>query len=128
MPKKGKKKGKKSKKGAEQEEEAPTFETPDFEPSWVDVRTIDADIRVVSPVCQLMNFRVQLTPSTIMDDVARLVRKHHHQAVRHVKLCLNRYHPDEILEPKMTLEQLGITTGECVIFYDFVPIVEPLIT
>ena len=120
--------GKKTKKSAEQEDEAPTFETPDFDPSWVDSRIVDADIRVVAPVSQLMNFKAQLTPSTVMEDVARLVRKHHHQAVRQVSLCLNRYHPDEILQPKMTLEQLGITSGECVIFYDFVPIVEPLIT
>lgn len=123
------KKVKKAKKAKVNEpvEEIPTFEIPEFIPSRIDQRIVHAKIKPTSPTCALLEFPATLTLSTTVGDVARLIIKRHDGALRQVRICVHRFHPDEILDSKLTLEGVGVTEGDCLIYYDIIPITEPLI-
>ena len=123
------KKVKKSRKakGSADVEEVPTYEVPDLLPSRIDQRVVQAKIKATAPTCALLEFQASLSLSTTVGDVARLIVKRHDGALREVKVCVNRFHPDEVLEAKHTLESVGVTEGECLIYYDIIPITDPLI-
>lgn len=42
-------------------------------------------------------------------------------------VCRDRFNPEEVLDYKKTLEQCGIFDGEIKLYYDYKPIVSPLL-
>ena len=128
MPKKLKKKAKKgNKKKSETEPEEPTYEVPEFFPSRIDAQPVVARIRIAAPPCPALEFTAQLSPSTLISEIATLIKRKHGNAVRRVNVCVNRFHPDEVADPRLSLKELGVSSGECLVYYDFVPITDPLI-
>jgi len=77
---------------------------------------------MAAPTCALLDFTAQLSPLTRISEVARLVRERHDGAWRRVSVCVNRFHPDEVCDPRLTLGELGVS-GECLVFYDFSPLI-----
>ena len=127
---KKKKSRKGSKQGQDEEPQEPTFEVPEFLPSRIDPRSLTANIKLAAPVCPELDFTAQVTLSTSIADIARVIRKRHGGAIQQVQICLSRFHPDEVISDiTKSLETLGVKeeSTDCLIYYDFVPTTDPLI-
>ncbi|KAF4653293.1 hypothetical protein FOZ61_009071, partial [Perkinsus olseni] len=119
----GKKAGGKGKKGnaaaAPAEVEPPKFSHPDIKPSRLDPRVVHATIKLAAPVCTLLEFTTTLAPSTKISHIIDLIIRRHGGSIRELSVCINRFHPEEIVRPDETLEDCGVIGGECVVYYDF---------
>lgn len=115
----GKKGGKKSKK--EEAPEAAKYDHPLFEPSSVDNRKVTATIKLAAPVCSLLEFSLGVSPSHKISYIEDQIIQRHGGSIQDLSICVNRFHPEEIVSSEATLEQCGVTGGECIIYYDFVP-------
>ena len=114
------KKGKKAKK-----EEAPEecrYDHPAIEPSRLDKREIQATVKLAAPVCTLLEFTAKINPSTKIQYIEDLIVKRHGGSIQNLSICVNRFHPEEIVSSEATLEDCGVVGGECIIYYDFVPV------
>ncbi|EER18784.1 conserved hypothetical protein [Perkinsus marinus ATCC 50983] len=107
--------------------EPPKFSHPEFKPARLDSRVVQATIKLAAPVCTLLEFTKALPPTTKISHITDLIVKRHGGSIREVSVCVNRFHPEEIIRPDETLEDCGITGGECVVYYDFVPLTGALL-
>ncbi|KAF4720604.1 hypothetical protein FOZ62_017283, partial [Perkinsus olseni] len=57
--------------------------------------------------------------STKISHIADLIIRRHGGSIRELSVCINRFHPEEIVRPDETLEDCGVIGGECVVYYDF---------
>ena len=65
---------------------------------------------------------MKLTPSTKMSYVEDLIINRHGGSVQDLSICVNRFHPEEIVSSEASLDECGVSGGECIIYYDFVPL------
>jgi len=89
--------------------------------SRVDIRKITAIVKLAAPVCSLLEFRLDCTPSTKISYVVDRIIERHGGSISDLSVCVNRFHPEEIVARDKTLEQCGVFGGDCIIYYDFVP-------
>ncbi|KAF4653703.1 hypothetical protein FOL47_010337 [Perkinsus chesapeaki] len=121
----GKKKG--TGGSATAEPEPSKFSHPDIKPSRIDSRIVTATIKLAAPVCTLLEFTTTLPPSAKISQIIDLIIKRHGGSIRELSVCINRFHPEEIVKPDETLEDCGVIGGECVVYYDFVPLTGALL-
>ncbi|CAD7955189.1 unnamed protein product [Amoebophrya sp. A25] len=114
--------GKKSKKAKEKVEEAAKYDHPVITPSRIDNREIQATIKLAAPVCTLLEFTIKVKPSTKISYIEDLIVHRHGGSIDKLSICVNRFHPEEIVSADASLEECGVTGGECIIYYDFVPV------
>ena len=69
-----------------------------------------------------------MSPSTTVKEMGERIVARHGGSIKELSICVNRFHPEEILAPHKTLEDCGVAVGDCVIYYDFVPIGGPLLS
>jgi len=118
------KKGKKGKGGGKKEGDTPEpskYEHPDIRPSRIDKREVNATIKLAAPVCNLLEFTIKVTPSTKISYVIDRIIERHGGSIRELSVCVNRFHPEEIVSAENSLEDCGVVHGDCIIYYDFVP-------
>merc|ERR1719486_1626214 len=116
------KKGKGKKKDAGDTPEPPKYEHPDIRPSRIDRREVHATIKLAAPVCNLLEFSIKVTPSTKISYVIDRIIDRHGGSIRELSVCVNRFHPEEIVSPDMALKDCGVGAGQdCIVYYDFVP-------
>ncbi|CAK0856917.1 unnamed protein product [Prorocentrum cordatum] len=87
--------------------------------SRVDIRKITAIVKLAAPVRDLC--RLDCTPSTKISYVVDRIIERHGGSISDLSVCVNRFHPEEIVARDKTLEQCGVFGGDCIIYYDFVP-------
>jgi len=123
--------GKKAKKGGAKASsntpEPSKYDHPDIRASRIDKREVNATIKLAAPVCNLLEFQIKITPSTKISFVVDRIIDRHGGSIRELSVCVNRFHPEEIVSPDNTLEDCGVTQGDCIIYYDFVPTAGPLL-
>jgi len=90
-------------------------------PSRVDPRKVTATVKLAAPVCSLLEFKMDCTPSTKISYIVDRIIDRHGGSISDLSVCVNRYHPEEIVDGSKTLDQCGVFGGECIIYYDFVP-------
>jgi hypothetical protein len=88
---------------------------------------VRAIVKLAAPVCPLLEFAADVSPSTTIKQIGEKIIDRHGGSVKELSICVNRFHPEEILAPEKRLEDVGIVSGDCVIFYDFVPITSSLL-
>eukprot|EP00933_Yihiella_yeosuensis_P084955 TRINITY_DN99717_c0_g1_i1.p1 TRINITY_DN99717_c0_g1~~TRINITY_DN99717_c0_g1_i1.p1 ORF type:complete len:125 (+),score=21.28 TRINITY_DN99717_c0_g1_i1:144-518(+) len=116
--------GKKGKagKGDTKVQEKSQWEGKHPEPkSRIDERKVLATVKLAAPVCSLLEFKLECTPSTKISFLVDQIIDRHGGSISDLSVCVNRFHPEEIVGRDKTLEQCGVFGGECVIYYDFVP-------
>ncbi|CAE8686827.1 unnamed protein product, partial [Polarella glacialis] len=116
--------GKKGKKGDGEGKvkERSQWEGKHPEPkSRVDERKVMATVKLAAPVCSLLEFKLECTPSTKISFVVDRIIDRHGGSISDLSVCVNRFHPEEIASRDKTLEQCGVFGGDCIIYYDFVP-------
>merc|ERR1712029_734865 len=84
-----------------------------------DERKVHAVVKLAAPVCSLLEFKLDCTPSTKISYVADRIIEQHGGSIGDLSVCVNRFHPEEIVSREKTLEECGVTGGDCVIYYDF---------
>merc|ERR1719201_2747833 len=87
----------------------------------VDDRKVVATVKLAAPVCSLLEFKLDCTPSTKISYVVDRIIDRHGGSISDLSVCVNRFHPEEIVHRDKTLELCGVYGGECIIYYDFVP-------
>eukprot|EP00401_Gymnodinium_catenatum_P082251 CAMPEP_0117522996 /NCGR_PEP_ID=MMETSP0784-20121206/34496_1 /TAXON_ID=39447 /ORGANISM="" /LENGTH=123 /DNA_ID=CAMNT_0005319087 /DNA_START=64 /DNA_END=435 /DNA_ORIENTATION=- len=87
----------------------------------VDERKVTATVKLAAPVCHLLEFKMDCTPSTKISHVIDRIIEQHGGSISDLSVCVNRFHPEEIVHQDKTLESCGVYGGECIIYYDFVP-------
>merc|ERR1719421_2210739 len=114
----------KKKKAAKKEEapEAAKYDHPEIKPSRIDHREITATIKLAAPVCSLLEFTIKVTPSTKISYIEELIIHRHGGSIKDLSICVNRFHPEEIVSSEASLEECGVVGGECIVYYDFVPV------
>merc|ERR1719473_2014776 len=90
-------------------------------PSRVDPRRVTATVKLAAPVCSLLEFKIDCTPSSKISYVVDKIIDRHGGSVSDLSVCVNRFHPEEIVHRDKTLESCGVFGGECIIYYDFLP-------
>merc|ERR1719254_154046 len=111
----------KSKKKEETQERS-QWEGKHPEPkSRVDERKVTATVKLAAPVCSLLEFKLECTPSTKISYIVDKIIDRHGGSISDLSVCVNRFHPEEIVARDKTLEQCGVFGGDCIIYYDFVP-------
>eukprot|EP00397_Hematodinium_sp_SG-2012_P033001 GEMP01035199.1.p1 GENE.GEMP01035199.1~~GEMP01035199.1.p1 ORF type:complete len:125 (+),score=28.98 GEMP01035199.1:50-424(+) len=116
--------GKKAKKGGKKADDTPEpakYDHPEIRASRIDKREVTATIKLAAPVCSLLEFQIKVTPSTKISFVVDRIIDRHGGSIRELSVCVNRFHPEEIVSPENTLEDCGVISGDCIIYYDFVP-------
>ena len=103
------------------------YEHPVLQPDRVDSRSVHAIIKLAAPVCPLLEFAVDIPPSTRVRELGERIVQRHGGSLKELSICVNRFHPEEILAPEKRLEDCGVVDGQCVVYYDFVPIGGPLL-
>eukprot|EP00427_Karlodinium_veneficum_P015326 CAMPEP_0169128878 /NCGR_PEP_ID=MMETSP1015-20121227/36818_1 /TAXON_ID=342587 /ORGANISM="Karlodinium micrum, Strain CCMP2283" /LENGTH=124 /DNA_ID=CAMNT_0009192841 /DNA_START=75 /DNA_END=449 /DNA_ORIENTATION=- len=122
--------GKKAKKPpAEKAPEKSAWEGKHPEPkSRMDDRKVKATVKLAAPVCTLLEFELNdISPSTKISYVIDRIIDQHGGSISNLSVCVNRFHPEEIVPRDKTLEQCGVFGGECIIYYDFIPIAGALL-
>ncbi|CAJ1359740.1 unnamed protein product [Effrenium voratum] len=89
--------------------------------SRVDERKVVATVKLAAPVCNLLEFKLDCSPSTKISFIVDRIIDRHGGSISDLSVCVNRFHPEEIVGRDKTLEQCGVFGGECLIYYDFVP-------
>ncbi|KAM3128390.1 hypothetical protein pb186bvf_019518 [Paramecium bursaria] len=129
-----KKKGKKSKKKKEQYL-PPLYNIPAYEDPEQVTPKVDLIIKLANPVNDLLTLKIrvllqydsQVPITTKLEKIHQEIAKMHQGAIMNIKVCRDRYNPEEVLDSKKTLEQCGIFDGEVKFFYDYSPVVGPLL-
>jgi hypothetical protein len=122
----------KKKAKAEKEEKVSSggggkYKHPVLLPSRVDIRPpVRATVKLAAPVSPLLEFTVEVLPSATIRQLSERIVERHGGSIKDLSICVNRFHPEEILAPEKRLEEFGVT-DDCVIYYDFVPIGGPLL-
>ncbi|CAD7968474.1 unnamed protein product [Amoebophrya sp. A120] len=75
-----------------------------------------------APVCTLLEFTIKVKPTTKISYIEDLIIHRHGGSIDKLSICVNRFHPEEIVSADASLEECGVTGGECIIYYDFVPV------
>ena len=126
MGKKGKKKG--GKKKEELVLEKSPWEGKHPEPkARIDERRVAATVKLAAPICSLLEFKIDCSPSTKISYIVDRIIDRHGGSISNLSVCVNRFHPEEIVTRDKTLEQCGVFGGDCIIYYDFVPIAGALL-
>lgn len=74
-------------------------------------------------------FKVKVRTTTRLEEIKRMIIDQHDGSIKEVTMCINRYAPGEVLDPKLRLCDVGVTTaGPQTLFYDFGPVSYPLLT
>merc|ERR550539_1265594 len=89
--------------------------------SRVDERKVVATVKLAAPVCSLLEFKLECNPSTKISYMMDRIIDRHGGSISDLSVCVNRFHPEEIVGRDKTLEQCGVFGGECIIYYDFIP-------
>mmetsp|Transcript_5032 Transcript_5032/g.12300 ORF Transcript_5032/g.12300 Transcript_5032/m.12300 type:complete len:124 (+) Transcript_5032:83-454(+) len=115
--------GKKGKGKKEEAEVRSQWEGKHPEPkSRIDERKVIATVKLAAPVCSLLEFKLECSPSTKISYVVDRIIDRHDGSISDLSVCVNRFHPEEVITGRdKTLEQCGVFGGECIIYYDFVP-------
>mmetsp|Transcript_4545 Transcript_4545/g.10794 ORF Transcript_4545/g.10794 Transcript_4545/m.10794 type:complete len:127 (+) Transcript_4545:160-540(+) len=118
--------GKKAKASKAPKEVAPErsqWEGKHPEPrSRVDERKVVATVKLAAPVCTLLEFKLDCTPSTKISYIVDRIIDRHGGSISDLSVCVNRFHPEEVISgTDKTLEQCGVFGGECIVYYDFEP-------
>mmetsp|Transcript_96421 Transcript_96421/g.277668 ORF Transcript_96421/g.277668 Transcript_96421/m.277668 type:complete len:124 (-) Transcript_96421:218-589(-) len=115
--------GKKAKGKKEEVQERSQWEGKHPEPkSRVDERPVLATVKLAAPVCSLLEFKLECSPSTKISYIVDCIVDRHGGSISDLSVCVNRFHPEEVIVGRdKTLEQCGVFGGECIIYYDFVP-------
>merc|ERR1719329_872495 len=108
-------------KKAEAAAAVPQYEHPEPK-TRDDDRKVIATVKLAAPVCSLLEFKLEVTPSTKISFVSDKIIEQHGGSVQGLSVCVNRFHPEEIQPPEKTLEQCGVVGSECIIYYDFLPV------
>jgi hypothetical protein len=95
--------------------------------SRMDDRKVTATVKLAAPVCSLLEFKLECSPSTKISYVIDRIIDRHGGSISNLSVCVNRFHPEEIVPRDRTLEQCGVFGGECIIYYDFIPIAGALL-
>mmetsp|Transcript_56323 Transcript_56323/g.132005 ORF Transcript_56323/g.132005 Transcript_56323/m.132005 type:complete len:126 (-) Transcript_56323:35-412(-) len=95
--------------------------------SHVDDRKVSAIVKLAAPVCSLLEFKLECSPSTKISFVIDRIIERHGGSISNLSVCVNRFHPEEIVSRDKTLEQCGVFGGDCIIYYDFLPIAGALL-
>mmetsp|Transcript_97200 Transcript_97200/g.168528 ORF Transcript_97200/g.168528 Transcript_97200/m.168528 type:complete len:123 (-) Transcript_97200:119-487(-) len=120
--------GKKPKGKKEETVEKSQWEGKHPEPkSRTDDRKVQATVKLAAPVCSLLEFKLECTPSTKISYVIDRIIDRHGGSISNLSVCVNRFHPEEIVSRDKTLEQCGVFGGDCIIYYDFIPIAGALL-
>lgn len=57
-----------------------------------------------------------------------MIRIQHGRSILDVFICVDRYHPDEVVRKgSCSLADKGVTSGNCMIFYDYKPVMGALL-
>ena len=116
--------GKKGKapKGGAAPAETPKIVEPEYKPSRIDPGKVRATVKLAAPVCSLLEFKLELTPSHKISYIIDKIIDRHGGSIRELSVCVNRFHPEEIVSPDMALKDCGVGAGQdCIVYYDFVP-------
>eukprot|EP00439_Symbiodinium_sp_Y106_P083960 s465_g24.t1 len=70
-------------------------------------------------VCNLLEFKLDCSPSTKISFIVDRIVDRHGGSISDLSVCVNRFHPEEVVGRDKTLEQCGVFGGECLIYYDF---------
>ena len=107
----------------------PSFDQAHYEhPNIIaDHKEISVTVRLAAPVCPILDFSMSLSASASLEHVAEKIRQKHGKTIDSVRLCIGRYHPDEIIPLSKSLQDVGVTNEEVIILYDFDPISGPLL-
>ncbi|CEL93294.1 unnamed protein product [Vitrella brassicaformis CCMP3155] len=124
-----KKKGKKKKEKDEDVPDQPQYEHPEVRPARLDERRIKAVVKLAAPVCSLLEFVVDVTPRTKIGSIGEAIIARHGGSIRadELSICVNRFHPEEVVSSEKTLADCGVVGGEALIYYDFMPQSGPLL-
>eukprot|EP00742_Colponemidia_sp_Colp-10_P007560 GILJ01008149.1.p1 GENE.GILJ01008149.1~~GILJ01008149.1.p1 ORF type:complete len:136 (+),score=19.45 GILJ01008149.1:44-451(+) len=128
----GKKGGKKKKKAPASAVPAvpapPLYAIPVLKPNTDSEPRIKVNVKLAAPVSDVLDFTFMAAPNTGLFSIRQKIIQRHRGAVEAPTLCLNRFHPDHRVSVDNTLKEVGVTDGECTIYYDFLPIVHPLLS
>jgi len=119
--------GKKGKpKAAAAPEQTTKLEEPDWHDRLLVARgkkgKVRATVKLAAPVCSLLEFKLELTPSHKISYIIDKIIDRHGGSIRELSVCVNRFHPEEIVSPDMELKDCGVGDGQdCIVYYDFVP-------
>ena len=124
-----KKKGKKGTKAKkEPEEKKNIYEIPEYIDPALLCPKVDLHIRLAQPVSDYFSFKITVPISTQIEEIKQKIEEMHDHSVNNINVCINRYMPEEVVDPSKCLSELGVTTGgEVKIYYDYDPVSHPLL-
>lgn len=105
-PKKKKKKGKKKKK----EYDPPVYQIPIYEDPDLVTPKVELTIRhhQMEVPNEAMTLKQSFLISAKIGRVAKAISKMHQESITNVQICKQKFDPNEVLDPEMTLEKCGI--------------------
>lgn len=123
--------GKKGKAKAEPEPYKPIYNHPEHLElsSNQDTREVVAKIKMATPVCPILELEVKCTPQARISYIVDLIVDRHYGTLNRdeLNICVNRFHPEEICSHDSCLHHHGVSGGECIIYYDYLPYTNPLL-
>ncbi|PHJ21922.1 hypothetical protein CSUI_004225 [Cystoisospora suis] len=104
------------------------YDGPAFRPSSQAEATIEAKIRLAHPNAKALEFTMTVNELTSFAVIREAIIKRHGGSIVEVYMCLNQFQKDECVDTSKLLKDYGITTGQCLICYDFEPFSGPLLS
>ncbi|CAJ1446743.1 unnamed protein product [Effrenium voratum] len=84
--------------------------------SRVDERKVVATVKLAAPVCNLLEFKLDCSPSTKISFIVDRIIDRHGGSISDLSVCVNRFHPEEIVgrawEPRTALESHSRVTEQ----------------
>merc|ERR1712093_9075 len=74
-------------------------------PSRFDNRKVRATVKLAAPVCNLLEFKLDVTPSTKINYIIERIIEQHGGSIRELSVCVNRFHPEEIVNANASSDQ-----------------------
>ncbi|EGR31292.1 hypothetical protein IMG5_113900 [Ichthyophthirius multifiliis] len=132
MVKKGKKEEKKRKEKqgkAPKEYDPPLYDLPEYQDPDIVTPKVNLIIKLANPINEVLTLKLHQVPiTTRLEYIKQKICEMHQGAINHIKICRDRYSPEETLDNNKTLQQCGIVQeDEIRLFYDFKPVVNPLL-
>ena len=84
-------------------------------------------VKLVAPICPILDFSFPAKVTMPFKEVAKKISERHGRTLTKIDMCVNRFHPEDLVNQEITLAEAGVTGGECLICYDFVPTTAPLL-
>eukprot|EP00744_Colponema_vietnamica_P007100 GILI01010246.1.p2 GENE.GILI01010246.1~~GILI01010246.1.p2 ORF type:complete len:134 (+),score=35.87 GILI01010246.1:42-443(+) len=104
------------------------YSIPAYKENKDDIKSIDVTLRLAAPIAIPLDFITKVAPNCKFSTLQQIIAENHGGSIDSLSICLHRYHKDnKITDLSQSFKDFGIFEGDCMVYYDFEPVVHPLL-